>query len=193
VITFEAQERRQRAAVAHRIMALYRADELDEPESWTWSRLSTLPQWCLLTEQERLKIQHTCGAIAYAPQLADCISGQHLQAAVDCCGESTIEQLVDEVLAFESTRSESGTGMIELDSTQLSNALNEISADEVGPLLQKTGASVLVASLDPSLPVDRLSKDLGEQLGSFEPDMAKVILFRAHALMDESSQDRVNV
>lgn len=192
MITPEAQDRRKRAAVAHRLMALYQAGELDEPESWTWAWLSALPEWCLLTEQERLKVQYTCGAIAIAPQLADCISGQHLQAAVDCCGAYTVEKLVDEVLAFESSQSESGTAVPD-DSAPLHNELSGITAEEVGPLLQQMGAGVLFASLDPSLPVDKLGNDLGEQAHNFEPDMAKVILSRAHALVDEGIQDGVHV
>jgi len=175
-MTPEAQQRQESAIVARHLLQLDADDSLEDPMQWTWSRISCLPSWCLLNEEERTQLQCVTGAVACAPAMLRWIDIKAIRAAHDCCTEYVIETLIGDAKQLESNPDSLFEGLPE------SLALTP-KPEELKEHFMSIGAGVLKSSLDPSLPVERLSDSLGITTEGFDMAVAKAMIGRAQQLI----------
>lgn len=166
----QSLKRQRRGAAAKVLLALYEADQLAEPEKWTWDAIDALPVWCLQDELTRHNTQLLCGALVLAPELRLWIDRKLIVAAHDLIGQHCFDHIVakaDNVAIAVNTFA----------STRISASGNrEQVADSVKASLLQAGASVFKASLSDELPLNMLPNIVGETAGSISSKVANAIL-----------------
>jgi len=88
----QSQIRLRRASVAQLLLQFHKSGLLDSAELWTWEAMDSLPDWCLLSQQERMPLQLTCGALLLGSQLRLWIDRRYIQAAYFFIGERAFSE-----------------------------------------------------------------------------------------------------
>jgi hypothetical protein len=158
------ERRHQRAAVARRMLD----KAADVAPTLDWAMLGLAPEWLALPEPALALLARRVGAVLCAPAVKLWIDGPRIAAARTALGDAFLQALLAEhdVPAIEPA------GRPRLDA-----------AEQVGALLQATGAGVLLASLAPG-PLQRAASGvLGASVAiAMPPAVAHSLIARAHAL-----------
>lgn len=181
----QSLKRQRRAAAATVLLSLHEADQLANPEQWTWDVVDALPVWCLFDEQARSHMQLLCGALVLAPELRLWIDRELIVATQNLIGKQHFEHIV----AKADSTPIAVNAMAASRFKTVSNK-NSITSHVEAVLLQ-AGASVFKASLSDELPIDMLPKILGDTAGTVSHKVAGCILDQAQQLLDESPSGKV--
>lgn len=172
------QKRLDRAVAARVLLALHAAGNLDNPARWTWESVDRLPAWCLAGAEERKKLQLTCGAMYLSPDIRFWINKSALLAVQHLLGNEVFERILAQADEMQLPR-ESVLDVIA--QTGLDPATAQL--EQIQAVLMAAGATVLTATVHPSLPVEMLTESLGPSIGEVTEQAASTLLKAAELLI----------
>ena len=174
-------QRQQRAATAKVLLGLHAQEQLDDPARWSWAAVGKVPPWCLASADERCRLQQVCGALYLSPDIRCWISKQALLAATSLLGESIFARIITQADAMQLPR-ESASEVIA--GAGVDPAL--AGSEEIQRLFMETGATVLAATVDESLPREMLTDSLGPTMGEISGTAAAKLMVVAQTLLNEA-------
>jgi len=139
-------KRQQRAKAARILLALHAEGVLQNPTTWTWDSIDSLPYWCLIGARERQQLQLICGAIYLSPDVRFWINQSALSALQELLGFAILDVIVKQADSMQLPREFAASIVVDFG---VDPEFAETAA--IRELLMAAGALVLNATVHQSL------------------------------------------
>lgn len=172
-------KRMRRAMAARVLLSLLEADQLADPDQWTWDLIDALPTWCLQDEHARSRLQLVCGALVLAPELRLWIDREAILVAHELIGKQQFNHIVAKADSMPIAIDASAATLFKSMSSEASAV-----KDTIRITFLQAGASVMKATLKGDALTSIFAKVLGETAGQLSHPLANSILVQAEAVLD---------